>query len=246
MSGTHQALFDEKGVIIVKDSSANKCGVITSSYEILASMLVSPEEFVDIKDELVPDVLIQLKRLARTEAELLFHEFSVDPHTALPKQSERISRAIIRVHDAITNTLSTGMKVKADGTMDWDQLLIASSGGACGMTLGEVVASAAGEHVPKKLLEQVNIETLRERVPWMYLVNIVACNLATRLVYTEGLEFTENLPVDDLKIANTAFRYVSQSQLLEKLVQQVQAASELEDAGHIIRILKKSGTNFLD
>lgn len=35
-----QALFSEAGVVIVKDSSANKCGVITSSYEILASMLL--------------------------------------------------------------------------------------------------------------------------------------------------------------------------------------------------------------
>ena len=38
-----QALHEEAGVVIVKDSSANKCGVITSSYEICAAMLLSEE-----------------------------------------------------------------------------------------------------------------------------------------------------------------------------------------------------------
>jgi glutamate dehydrogenase len=33
-----QLLFDEAGVVIVKDSSANKCGVICSSYEIMVRL----------------------------------------------------------------------------------------------------------------------------------------------------------------------------------------------------------------
>ena len=39
-----QKLFEEAGVIVVKDSSANKAGVICSSYEICAAMLLSEEE----------------------------------------------------------------------------------------------------------------------------------------------------------------------------------------------------------
>merc|ERR1719482_974861 len=65
-------LFDEAGVVIVKDSSANKCGVITSSYEICSSMLLDESEFLEIKDELVEDVLARLRELARMEADLLF------------------------------------------------------------------------------------------------------------------------------------------------------------------------------
>ena len=41
----------QAGVAIVKDSSANKCGVICSSYEILASMALSTEEFLALKTE---------------------------------------------------------------------------------------------------------------------------------------------------------------------------------------------------
>jgi glutamate dehydrogenase len=42
-------LFKHGGVTIVKDSSANKCGVITSSNEVATSMLLSKEEFLYIK-----------------------------------------------------------------------------------------------------------------------------------------------------------------------------------------------------
>merc|ERR1719498_1522934 len=52
-----QALFDAAGVTFVKDSSANKSGVITSSYEILLSMLMNTGEFIDLKDAMVPDIL---------------------------------------------------------------------------------------------------------------------------------------------------------------------------------------------
>ena len=39
-----QALFDHCGLPIVKDSSANKCGVICSSMEIVAGMVLSSDE----------------------------------------------------------------------------------------------------------------------------------------------------------------------------------------------------------
>lgn len=42
-------LFKEAGVVFVKDSSANKCGVICSSFEIVSSMLMSSDEFTNSK-----------------------------------------------------------------------------------------------------------------------------------------------------------------------------------------------------
>merc|ERR1719482_1622512 len=106
-------LFEEAGVIIVKDSSANKCGVITSSYEICASMLISESEFLGIKEELVEDVLKRLRELARLEAELLFREYANYPG-ALPEFSERISRAINKAKEAVSNELA-GME-RGDST----------------------------------------------------------------------------------------------------------------------------------
>lgn len=70
-----KALYEEAGVHIVKDSSANKTGVITSSYEICSAMLLSDEEFFENKSKIVDQILGKLRGLARMEAELLFREY---------------------------------------------------------------------------------------------------------------------------------------------------------------------------
>ncbi|MBR2373435.1 MAG: hypothetical protein IKA87_04315, partial [Lentisphaeria bacterium] len=56
----------------VKDASANKCGVITSSYEILSGLMLDEDEFRNLKEELVPQVMEILAFNARREAEWLF------------------------------------------------------------------------------------------------------------------------------------------------------------------------------
>jgi glutamate dehydrogenase len=71
--------FKDAGVFIIKDSSANKCGVICSSYEISAAMLLNEEEFFDNKEVIVNQVLDKLRSLARMEAELLFNEYESYP-----------------------------------------------------------------------------------------------------------------------------------------------------------------------
>jgi glutamate dehydrogenase len=220
-----QALFEEAGVLIVKDSSANKCGVVTSSYEILASMLATPEEFLLMKAALVPDVLKQLKRLARMEAEMLFREHNTDPATALPKQSEKSSRAMMQVHDAVTAALQCWVMMTPDGKPSWDQPLVTESETVTDLTLGEVLNVVAGEHVPKALLDHVGVESLRERLPWSYLQNLIACILATKLVYGEGIEHIEKLVAQDNdKIAIAAFRYL-QSTVDHSSTPSIQTAS---------------------
>ncbi len=74
-----KALYDDAGVVIVKDSSANKCGVITSSYEICSAMMLSEDDFYVHKPKIVDEVLSKLRHLARMEAELLFREFEKQP-----------------------------------------------------------------------------------------------------------------------------------------------------------------------
>jgi glutamate dehydrogenase len=64
--------LQDRGVILVRDASANKCGVICSSYEIIANLLLSDEEFLADKEIYVSDVLEILARRARDEAELIF------------------------------------------------------------------------------------------------------------------------------------------------------------------------------
>ena len=51
-----------EGVTIIKDSSANKCGVICSSLEVAACMLLEEDDFMEIKTDFVDEVLDRLQR----------------------------------------------------------------------------------------------------------------------------------------------------------------------------------------
>ncbi|HBA88361.1 MAG TPA: amino acid dehydrogenase [Geobacter sp.] len=64
--------MQRRGVVIMRDASANKCGVISSSYEIIANLLLSEEEFLLHKDRYVRDVLEILEQRAKDEAKLIF------------------------------------------------------------------------------------------------------------------------------------------------------------------------------
>lgn len=63
--------LEKKGVIIIKDSSANKGGVICSSLEVQCGLILSDEEFVKNKPKIMEDVLEFIKEKALLEAKLL-------------------------------------------------------------------------------------------------------------------------------------------------------------------------------
>lgn len=86
-------VLQERGVVIMRDASANKCGVISSSYEIIANLMMSDEEFLANKAEYVSDVLVILNQLAEKEARLILkrHNETGEPYTII---SDKISREI--------------------------------------------------------------------------------------------------------------------------------------------------------
>ncbi len=87
--------LQRRGVVVLRDASANKCGVISSSYEIIANLMLSEEEFLANKQEYVADVIDILNRRAEDEAELIFSRAAKSPapvlYTAI---SDRISQEI--------------------------------------------------------------------------------------------------------------------------------------------------------
>lgn len=208
----------QHGVTIIKDSSANKCGVITSSYEICASMLLEEDEFLEIKESLICDVLQRLRDLARLEAEVLFREYDNYPG-ALPGFSERISHAINRAQVQIWEDLA-GMQ-KGDET--YKELL-----------------PIFYEHLPRKLA-QVAGERVEERIPLDYLRSAFSSCLASKLLYREGLHFLEAQPRE--RLFDLARKYFHEEKRINELVDLVQRESNLPDAEtcEVTKLLTRGG-----
>lgn len=64
-------VLQHRGVVIMRDASANKCGVISSSYEIIANLTLSEAEFLAHKQQYVNDVIAILNRMAEQEARVV-------------------------------------------------------------------------------------------------------------------------------------------------------------------------------
>lgn len=219
-----QELFERAGVVFVKDSSANKCGVITSSFEILASMILDTDEFVALKPTLVEDVLERLRSVARTEAELLFREYRRDPNVPIPQLSQRISAAITKAHDALLHELETSDDKATDEAL---------------------LNAAATAHLPAVLATPERLVDVARRVPLPYRQNIAAAVAAATLVYEEGLVYAES--VADGMHAQTARRHFTSRAVIAALAdtleagggQQAEAAALLRRCG--ARALAESG-----
>jgi len=212
-----RAALHEAGVSIVKDSSANKCGVVTSSCEIVTSMLLTKQEFLDNKSDLIADVLKILRRIAKAEAEMLFHLYENYPGS-LPHFSERISNAINRVTDAITVELQ-----------DYSP----------GDDLFEELFPIIRSNLPEKLAVMA-WDRARTHLPLQYQKNAIASGLASHLVYTEGIHLVESQP-DEL-LAKRAFAYYRAEQVMKNLVSSLESGCPSpEDMASAIKFLKVGG-----
>jgi len=212
-----QALFEHSGVYCIKDSSANKCGVICSSYEILASMVLSREEFLELKDVLVEDVLHKMRGTARMEAELLWREFRRTGSTeALPLLSERVSAAIN----------STGLSILRH--------LEATPSSAGSELLQRALVRS---HMPN-CLKDLAMERLDNRVPPAYVQSIIASRLASKLVYQEGLQYVESF--DHSMLGELAFKYLEREYEIAKITQSVKD-SGIPYAHEVAALLEHGG-----
>jgi len=167
--------LEEHGVIIIKDASANKGGVTSSSLEVFVALALSEDEFethMKVKDEKIPEfmksyvdeVIKTIKYNARTEFEFLWSENEQKgiPFTNL---TNMVSRKINDMTDAIFNSdLLANTKLKE---------------------------KVVKEYTPKSLLDLAGIENILKRVPENYVNAIVSTKLATSFVYTHGLDSNE-------------------------------------------------------
>ena len=204
----------KRGATVIKDSSANKCGVICSSYEISACMVLTDDEFLSIKDTYVAQVLERLRELARVEAEFLMRAAKTHPSMSLPKISVELSKVI--------NTTAAAI---AAGVPSWPA------------EDRELAKQMIRDHLPKVLFEFAG-DRVWKSLPASYQTWIIANRLASSVAYREGMDFFDGCT--PAEIADLARRYMKSDLANREIVAKVRA-SGLADKDHIAALLERGG-----
>ena len=162
--GARRAL-EKLGTLILKDSSCNKGGVITSSFEVLASLCMTEEEFLQEKETYVKEVLEIIRQAALNEAHLLLAEHN-KTGGFLTEISDRISEKInLFKYQLLSHLENTSL------SEDPEDLLIRCLIYYCPPLLR------------KKYLKNIL------SMPDLHKKAIISCYLASRLVYSRGLDW---------------------------------------------------------
>ncbi len=171
--------LEKLGVLIIKDSSSNKGGVTCSSFEVLTSLVLSQAEFVKEKQQIVNEILKLVSIKAREEATLLLTTHR-DTQGFLTDISEWISERINQYKDQLMQYFQF-MTLSNDPTDPFVRCLL--------------------NYCPPLLRNQYQNRVLIE-VPDMHKKAIIACQIASRIVYTRGLDWSPSL-VDILPLIIT-------------------------------------------
>ncbi|KAM0748372.1 NAD-specific glutamate dehydrogenase [Meredithblackwellia eburnea MCA 4105] len=164
--------LEKKGIILFRDSSANKGGVTSSSLEVLAGMSLNDAEFLDlmtsVNGEGFSDFYLKytrnIQQIISANATAEFntiwreHEQSKRPYTLI---SDELSQSLIKLqNDLEESNLYDNEKMRR-----------------------AVMARA----IPRALVEQVGLDVILERLPHIYAHSIFSSYVASRYIYTHGL-----------------------------------------------------------
>ncbi len=160
--------LEELGVLIIKDSSANKGGVICSSFEVLAGLVLTEEEFLANKEAYMNEVIEIIRETARDEAGLLLRTHA-ETGAYLTDISDLISQQI--------NTYTYELLDYLEKThLHADDPLIDSLFNYC-----------------PKLLTNTHQKQILENIPDVHKKAIISCFIASKMVYSRGLAWSPSI-----------------------------------------------------
>lgn len=162
--------LEKLGVLIIKDSSCNKGGVICSSLEVLSGLVLSENEFLKEKKELVPEILSIIKQAALNEAQLLLHTHQ-ETNEFLTDISESISEKINTYKYQLLDYLET-IELADD--------------------LNNPLIRALALYCPP-LLKDKYFDRILKQVPDIHKKAVIAVHIASHLVYQRGLKWSPSI-----------------------------------------------------
>jgi glutamate dehydrogenase len=153
--------LQKKGVIIMRDASANKCGVISSSYEIIANLLLTEQEFLAEKERYVRDVLEILEKRAADEAKLI-----------LKRRREQPSMICTEISDSLSGEINAHYATIFRFFQKRPHLC-----------LQPIYRKAILSHLPRMLREEPRYSKRIKNLPQKYLFAILAAEIGSSMVY---------------------------------------------------------------
>jgi glutamate dehydrogenase len=207
--------LEDAGLLVIKDSSANKGGVICSSYEVLAGLVLEDAEFLSIKPAFVKEVVGIIRARAESEAKALISAWKRRAgHVRLSDLSQQISAEINRVNSLIEGFITEHL---ADQDLQ-----------------GTWTSHLEG-HCPPALLQWR--ERLLTRIPREHRVAILSKRLASRMVYQEGLTWCATYLADGERLWETLRTYLEAEKEVAEVCQRL-AALDLPDGETMIRVVR--------
>lgn len=158
--------LEEKGVLIIKDSSANKTGVICSSFEVLCGLVLDDKTFMAYKERLVMEIQQRLQSCALNEAKLLLRTLE-ERGGYLTEISDEISLQINRFTNELLDYLET-LPLSTDPN---DPFIIKFL-----------------EYALPTLVHDFKDRLLTE-IPDHHKKAIISSHIASQLVYSKGLDW---------------------------------------------------------
>jgi len=167
--------LEEKGVYIYKDASANKGGVTSSSLEVFVSLALTDDEYekhMCVKNNKVPHFrekyVDEILQIIRSNADLEYR--------AIEKEHKDTGTPRVFITDQLSDKINdiTDSIYASDLYKDSD-----------------IFKNVISDYCPQVLLDLVGWDELLLRVPAAYMNAIFASRLASKYVYSLGLDANE-------------------------------------------------------
>lgn len=158
--------LEKNGTLFIKDSSANKTGVICSSFEVLCGLVMSDQEFQEHKEIIVKEIIERIKHSAKQEAKLLISTYA-EKECYLTEVSDELSDKINLYTDQLLAYLDKQDLAKT--------------------TRDPLINCYLSYSLP--VLRQFFEKKLISEVPEFHKKAIIASHLASQLIYENGLSW---------------------------------------------------------
>lgn len=166
--GARRAL-EKLGVLIIKDSSANKGGVICSSFEVLCTLVLTKDEFLQEKATLVAQILDLIRKAALNEARLILHTYQ--------KEGSYLTDISERVSDTINTYKYQILDFLVDRPLPTNK--------------NDPLIRCLFHYCPQLLLQHE--DEILEGIPDIHKKAVIACYIASHLVYNRGMDWSPSI-----------------------------------------------------